>query len=79
MTMTINAIVDGGALRPAAPLDLPDGTEVQVVILPVIKGPMSGPAAAEVLAAIAALPTTNNDPWTSRDHDKILYGEEVAR
>ncbi|MEP0869680.1 antitoxin family protein [Trichocoleus desertorum AS-A10] len=57
---TITAIYEQGVLRLTQPVELPEGTEVQVVI---IKNGASAPKgnAASVLAAIAALPDETVD------------------
>jgi predicted DNA-binding antitoxin AbrB/MazE fold protein len=78
MTTCCTAVYANGVLRPTVPLPLEEGAEVQLLITP------CAPAAeqkspAELLAEIAALPTTGGDPYTSRDHDRVLYGEQGAR
>ena len=57
---TITAIYEQGVLRPTQPVELPEGTEVQVVI---IKNEANAPKgnAASILAAIAALPDETTD------------------
>jgi predicted DNA-binding antitoxin AbrB/MazE fold protein len=84
MTQRITAIVEQGRLRPAVPLDLPEGTEVQVTI------ESAGPAGETkpqrtpesvraAVARIAALPMEPGPEFSGRDHDRILYGEDGAR
>ena len=57
---TITAIYEQGVLRLTQPVELPEGTEVQVVI---IANDVSAPKgnAASILAAIAALPDETVD------------------
>ena len=38
MSQMLTAVVQHGCLRPAAPLDLPEGTEVRIVVLPASSG-----------------------------------------
>jgi predicted DNA-binding antitoxin AbrB/MazE fold protein len=84
MTQRITAIVEQGRLRPTVPLDLPEGTEVRVVIEPV---PSPEPAKPQrtpesvraAIAALAALPEEPGPEFSGRDHDRILYGEGGAR
>ncbi len=73
MSTTIQAVFENGVLRPLAPLDLTEGQTVHVVIAAEeITGPKN---AASILAGIAAMPVEGGgDPFTSRDHDEILYG-----
>lgn len=59
MTTHITAVYEGGLLRPKAPLPLEEGTQVEIIVL---GPPQEGAAqAADILAAIAALPTTGGD------------------
>lgn len=69
MTGSFFAVYEGGVLRPKAPLlGLEEGSQVEVVILN-----LGHKSPAEILADIAAMPTKEGDPHTSRDHDKVLY------
>ncbi len=43
-----------------------------MIIQPSLSG--DSRSAAEILSDIAALPSSGGDPFTSRDHDKVLYG-----
>jgi predicted DNA-binding antitoxin AbrB/MazE fold protein len=78
MTTQFTAAYEHGVLRPTVPVSLAEGTQVEVFII-------SKPATpdhrtpAEILAEIAAMPTSGGDPFTGRDHDKVLYGEQGAR
>lgn len=73
MSSTIQAVFENGVLRPLTPLGLPEGQQVQIVIA---VDENTGPEnAASILAEIAAMPVEGGgDPFTSRDHDNILYG-----
>ncbi len=74
MTTTISAVYENGVLRPLAPLSLPEGQRVQVTVAR--EEAAEGQGAAAILAEIAALPVQGSgDPSTSRDHDKVLYGD----
>ena len=80
MTISITAVFEGGLLRPTTPLDMAEGTRVELIIVTDGKnGKQVGRTAASILAGIAALPNAGGDPRTSRDHDRILYGEQGAR
>ena len=78
MTTSITAVFEGGLLRPVTPLELAEGTRVELILRSDEPDGKNGRAAASILAGIAALPTTAGDPRTSQDHDKILYGDEAT-
>ena len=68
METTIAAIYEKGLLRPLEPLDLNEGTRVNIVVVD------SAAAAFAQLAAIAALPLEiERDEAAARDHDRYLY------
>lgn len=74
MTNTVQAVYEHGVFRPLTPLALSEGQQVQMIILPDVQG--GGETAASLLAEIAALPVEGGgDPFTSRDHDRVLYGD----
>ena len=75
MTSTVQAVYEQGVFRPLTPLALPEGQQVEVII---VSGPRAGGQTAVVqLAEIAALPVEGSGgPFTSRDHDRVLYGEQ---
>jgi predicted DNA-binding antitoxin AbrB/MazE fold protein len=80
MTSSITAVFEAGLLRPTVPLDLAEGTRVELIIINgEHNGKETGRNAASILAGIAALPTAGDDPRTSLDHDQVLYGEQGAR
>ena len=73
MSIRCTAVVEAGRLRPKTPLDLTEGTEVELVIIQQA-APCPTRSAAEILAEIAALPIEpGGREFTGRDHDKILY------
>ncbi|MEX2308648.1 MAG: antitoxin family protein [Pirellulales bacterium] len=87
MSRTIPAIFDSGVFRPLQPVNLAEGTHVQVQVptLPAIEpAPELSPeeldrqraAMTEWLAEIESLPPEGpDDGFSGRDHDKILYGK----
>jgi predicted DNA-binding antitoxin AbrB/MazE fold protein len=73
MTKSITAVFEAGLLRPTRPLELAEGTQVELIIISDARnGKQVGGDAARILAAIAALPTSGGDSRTSLDHDEIL-------
>jgi predicted DNA-binding antitoxin AbrB/MazE fold protein len=75
MTITAEAIYENGMLRPLTPLALSEGQRVRVSVAS--EGSTGSESIASVLAEIAALPIQGGgDPFTSRDHDRVLYGPE---
>ena len=78
MATTVEAIYEGGVLRPTQPISLAEGTRVDVVII-TREVATEATTPAEILAAIAAMPTEGDgsEPF-GRDHDEILYGEHEA-
>jgi predicted DNA-binding antitoxin AbrB/MazE fold protein len=76
MSISVRAIYENGVFRPLQPLTLPEGSQVEVVI----SADADASSAATMLAEIASLPVDGHgDPFTSRDHDRVLYGERDAR
>jgi predicted DNA-binding antitoxin AbrB/MazE fold protein len=83
MSLTVDAVYEQGRLRPIEPIALEEGTEVRLIVIPKTS-PANGTAgqnAAAILASIAAIPLASGRPVeaASRDHDRILYGENGAR
>jgi predicted DNA-binding antitoxin AbrB/MazE fold protein len=76
--MTITAIYEKGVLRLMQPMELPDGTSVEIIVIP--KPSHSQPKnPADILAEIAALPLEENaDTFSGREHDKVLYPDQKA-
>ena len=82
MSHTIPAIFDAGVFRPLEPVELAQGTQVEVQV-PVGPPAELSPeelarqqaAIAKFLAEMEALPDEGpDDGFSGRDHDKILYG-----
>ena len=86
MARSIPAIFDAGVFRPLEPVELADGTHVEVQVPNLAAGesaPELGPdevarqqaAIAKFLARMESLPDEGpDDGFSGRDHDKILYG-----
>jgi predicted DNA-binding antitoxin AbrB/MazE fold protein len=61
MTTCITAVFEGGLLRPTTPLELPEGTRVELIIRSEHANAKESRAAANILAEIAALPTAASE------------------
>lgn len=81
MTATTAAIYENGVLRPLAPLPLAEGAHVEVTVTESVSVPAS-PAherAIEIIREIAAMPLEADDEgFSGRDHDSVLYGKRAA-
>ena len=78
MTTTIQAVYENGVLRPLTPLPLSEGQRVRVIVAP--EEATRPQSAASILAEIAAMPVEGSgEPFTSRDHDQVLYGQREQR
>ncbi len=78
MSDTLTAIYEDDTLVLEEPLEISNGSKVEFVI--VENGKSRARRAAEILAEIAALPhERKTDPFSGRDHDRILYGEGRTR
>lgn len=82
--MTLQGVVHNGVVVLELGANVPDGTEVSVVIAPDAAKPNQGDRMTEeerlrvlaILDRIAALPIEGStDPFSGADHDKVLYGE----
>ena len=84
MSTTIEAVYEQGVLRLSRPIDLADGTRVNVIVIashpaltPVIPdepGPRKK-TSAEIMSEIAAMPMKSGpDGFSGEDHDQVLYG-----
>ncbi len=75
---TIEAVYEGGVLRPIEPVDLHEGARVQLLVVREQRPSQKTPA--EILAEIAALPREGSAEveTASRDHDTYLYGGQDA-
>jgi predicted DNA-binding antitoxin AbrB/MazE fold protein len=85
MDYTITAVFDSGVFRPLEPVDLAQGTQVQVQVpkLTPMQSEELSPeelakqqaAIEEMLAEIESLPIEEpDDGFSGRDHDRVLYG-----
>jgi predicted DNA-binding antitoxin AbrB/MazE fold protein len=73
MTITLQAIYEQGVLRLMQPINLLEGTPVEVVVTSQDFN-QEGKIPADILAEIAALPLEGTEEtFSGRDHDKILY------
>ena len=79
MTTRVEAVYEKGLLKLRRPLELIEGSVVDVIVTS--REPLSGSTKpAELLAEIAALPVQESDQdFTAREHDRILYGSEPGR
>jgi predicted DNA-binding antitoxin AbrB/MazE fold protein len=80
--MTIKAVYEHGVFKPSEPVELLEGTPVDVVVPELSKAPDPTQAAA-AFAKIAELGDPSKEPKDglcgSRDHDAILYGTHKDR
>jgi len=73
MTKEIEAVYEHGMIRPLQPLELPDGTRLDLIVI-THEQPKTNGNAAQILAEIAALPLEGSaDVFAGREHDSILY------
>lgn len=79
MANRIQAVYENGVFRPVQPVELAEGTPVELQIETPL--PFTDPKIlAKALAEIAALPLEGpDDGFSGADHDKILYGGKDAR
>ncbi|BAI92530.1 MULTISPECIES: antitoxin family protein [Limnospira] len=76
MTFTLPAIYEQGMLRLLQPVDLPEGTSVQVIIS-ANDSTQENKNPAHILAQIAALPLEGDrENFSGCDHDRILYSHQ---
>jgi predicted DNA-binding antitoxin AbrB/MazE fold protein len=85
MSQSFPAVFSDGVFRPLAPVDLAEGTQVEVQVANDASAPNSAlsseqlarqrAAIEEMLSEIEQLPIEEpDDGFSGRDHDKILYG-----
>ncbi len=84
----VEVIYENGILRPLRPLDLAEGTRLEVTIVEITDAPLPEQEEAQVdeaayesflnkMESIAALPLQSlPQPHTARDHDAILYPKQ---
>ena len=76
MKKEIKAVYENGIIRPLEPLDLPEGSRLDVIVISQ-KPPQTMRGAARILAEIAALPLEGSgDAFPGREHDSILYSKD---
>lgn len=84
MSHTIPAIFDAGVFRPLEPVELAEGTQVEVQVPQSKSAAELSPeelarqqtAIEEMVVEIESLPIEEpDDGFSGRDHDKILYGK----
>lgn len=86
MPPPIEAVYEQGVFRPERPIDLAEGSRVEIIVLPV-SPPRSiedcSPVRnnlAEFVAEMAALPLESPlDGFSGEDHDEVLYGWKKPR
>ena len=77
MTKQIEAIYERGIIRPIKPLELPEGTRLDLIISTHEEARPHGNAG-KILADIAALPIEGaSDFFSGREHDSILYPKKL--
>jgi predicted DNA-binding antitoxin AbrB/MazE fold protein len=73
MTNEIEAVYEHGMIRPLQPLELAEGTRLDLIVV-THEQPKANGKTAEILAEIAALPLEGStDDFFGQDHDTILY------
>ena len=78
MTKEVEAIYENGLIRPVKPLELPEGSRLDVIVISHEK-PRTNGNAARILSEIAALPPEGaSDEFSGRDHNSILYPKTPA-
>jgi predicted DNA-binding antitoxin AbrB/MazE fold protein len=82
MSQELDAIYEGGVLRPLTPISLPESAKVTILVQE-SNSPTVGSADLQrqqqalnaMFAVVDSLPQTpHNDGLSGRDHDQILYG-----
>jgi predicted DNA-binding antitoxin AbrB/MazE fold protein len=76
MTVHTEAIYEQGVLRPIQPLQLDEGTRVEITV---VTATPAGKQPYDILSAIAALPLeVVREECAGREHDRFLYGTSDA-
>ena len=81
MTFQVDAIYDGGVLKPLQPLALPDQSHVKLTV-DAVEATIDAARITEQQAALKELweildklpQVKNDDGWSVRQHDQLLYG-----
>ena len=73
--MTLKAIYSNGVFKPAEPVSLAEGTEVEVVVSEASRQSSKRVAGlADFFKQVAQTPApTQSTPFSNRDHDRVLY------
>jgi hypothetical protein len=88
MPPTIEAVYEQGVLRPDRPIDLAEGSRVEIIVLPVAPPPQPNDegrypepgSIMDLIAEMAALPLESSpDGFSGEDHDEVLYGWKKPR
>jgi predicted DNA-binding antitoxin AbrB/MazE fold protein len=82
MTYHIDAIYDNGQFKPLEPVVLPDQSRVRLTVEAAEAEQAKADVLAKQQAALKSLwaeldkipQHRNNDGWSVRDHDQLLYG-----
>lgn len=81
MIQHVEAIYDNGVLKPLEPLALPDQARVKLTVNAELETELTDKlskqkaALREMWEEIDKLPQhKNNDGWSARQHDEVLYG-----
>ena len=75
MTKEIQAVYEKGIIRPLQPLELPEGSRLDLIVITHERSKAYGNP-----AEIAALPIEGStDDFTRCDHDSILYPDSGSR
>jgi predicted DNA-binding antitoxin AbrB/MazE fold protein len=73
MTKQVEAIYEKGHLRPLEPLELPEGSRLQIILVKRDEADAQR-TPADLLDEIARLPLEGvSDSFSGREHDEILY------
>lgn len=75
MSVSIEAIYEGGVFRPTREIKLTEGTHVEVIVPAKIVPPDPRVAAVRLGQLAARAPVSGQPESTSIDHDQILYGD----
>lgn len=76
MTKEIEAVYEQGVIRPLQPLELPEGTRLDLIVN-THEQPKANGNTAEILAEIATLPLEGaTDTFAGREHDSKLYPQK---
>lgn len=74
MTKEIEAVFEQGVIRPLQPLELAEGTRLDLIVITHEQSQTNGEAA-KILAEIAALPIEGStDEFAGREHDSVRKG-----